>query len=347
MSGVYEIVSGIVRESYFLLNRMSPYLLFGFLFAGILHVFIDTAFVARHLGKDSFPAVIKASLFGIPLPLCSCGVLPAAAGLRRQGAGKGAVLSFLISTPTTGIDSIFATYSFLGGFFTFYRVLASFFAGVLSGTLANIFLKGGDNPLVNDDKTVCRVCFRDNGDGHAHTLAEKAREALRYAFVVLLGDTGKSIIGGIALGGVISYSIPEGFIHRYMAGGWQAMLIMLVIGIPMYVCSTASIPIAVALMLKGMNPGAAFVFLLAGPATNAVGMAVVAKLLGKKALVIYLLSISFSAVALGLLLDRLWPLFQSGSIKSIMHSMAVFPVWFDFVSSFLLLALIVFNILRK
>ena len=136
-----DVITGIFRESYFLINKMSPYLIFGFFFAGILHVFINTETVARHLGKNDLISVVKASLFGIPLPLCSCGVLPAAFSLRKEGASRGAILSFLISTPTTGVDSILATYSLLGGVFAIYRVMASFIAGVFSGIVANLFIR--------------------------------------------------------------------------------------------------------------------------------------------------------------------------------------------------------------
>lgn len=297
-----DVILGIIRESWLLLTRMSPYLLFGFAAAGLLHAFVDTRKITAHLGEHSLASVIKASIIGIPLPLCSCGVLPLAMSLRREGASKGAILSFLISTPTTGVDSIFATYSLLGWFFTAYRVLASFVTGVFSGILANIFLK--DEVTVEAPPPKCKMCEMEGF--HGHSFAERAKGAFEYAFVELMTDTGKWLVAGIVIGGVISYFVPESFIKTYMGSGLRSMLIMLLIGIPMYVCASGSIPIAAALMIKGLNPGAAFVFLLSGPATNAAGMAVIGGQLGKKVLTIYLFSIVVCSLALGALLNLIW-----------------------------------------
>ncbi len=340
-----SIVLGIIKESYYLLNEMSPYLLFGFLFAGILHVFIDTAFIARHLGKGSFLSVVKASLFGIPLPLCSCGVIPAAMSLRKEGASKGAILSFLISTPTSGVDSILATYALLGPFFAVYRVIASFVTGVFSGTLANIFLKENDSGPAVEEKKKCPICQED--EEHGHTLFYKVREVFRYAFGALLGDIGKWLIVGIIIGGAISYFMPEKFIETYLGSGLKSMIVMLIVGIPMYVCATGSIPIAAALMLKGMNPGAAFVFLLAGPATNAVGMTVISQQLGKKALAVYLVSISVCSVGMGILMNKIWTIFQSGEMAEAMHHGALIPEPVALSCSGLLVILLLYNVLKK
>jgi len=339
-----EIIFGIIRESYFLLNKMSVYLLFGFFFAGVLHVFINTETIGRHLGKSDLFSVIKASLFGIPLPLCSCGVIPAALSLRKEGASKGAILSFLISTPTTGIDSILATYSLLGGFFALYRIIASFVAGVFSGVLANIFVR--DEKDVPDKKTdACKLC--GNHEEHSHPVSHKVKEVFRYAFVELLGDTGRWLLLGVVIGGVISYFLPEEFIRTYLGSGWKAMVIMLIVGIPMYVCATGSIPIAAALMLKGMNPGAAFVFLLAGPATNAVGITVISKHIGKKALVIYLFSIAVSSVLMGLLLDSIWGVFHVGSADRVMRHTVLMPGWLDLGATVVLLTLIGYTLFQE
>ncbi|MFH1847005.1 MAG: SO_0444 family Cu/Zn efflux transporter [Candidatus Omnitrophota bacterium] len=340
-----NIIIGILRESYFLFNKMSPYLVFGFLFAGVLHVFIDTSTVSRHLGKSSLFSVIKAALFGIPLPLCSCSVIPAAMALRKEGASKGSVLSFLISTPTTGVDSIFATYSLLGGLFTVYRVIASFVTGVLSGIIANIFLKE-DNHGIREEPVKCKLC---NEHGVCeHGLYHKIGCVFTYAFGDLLKDSGGALLIGIFIGGVITYFLPGGFIERYLGAGINAMVIMLLVGIPMYVCATASIPIAAALMLKGMNPGAAFVFLVAGPATNIVTMIVVAKNIGKNALVIYLGSIALSSLVLGFLLDKVYLYFgQIDSLRFIIHRKAILPEWLGISTSVVLFILIVYNFVKR
>ena len=340
---------GILRESIDLLNKMAPYLLFGFFFAGILHIFLSPEGIARHLGKGNFSSVIKASLFGIPLPLCSCGVVPAALSLRKEGASRGSVLAFLISTPTTGIDSIFATYALMGGLFTAYRVFASFIAAVFAGIMANIFTKEDASSLEKGDEK-CKMCREDGGheDGqHNHTVWERAKGALHYAFVELLGDVAKWLLLGILIGGAIAYFIPEAFITRYLGSGLQAMVIMLLIGAPMYVCATGSIPIAAALMLKGMNPGAAFVFLLAGPATNAVTMTIVSKYIGKRAVAIYLISIAITSIGLGLLLDRIWILFGDLRLQHAAMHGQILPVWVERMSTIILILLIMYGILNR
>jgi uncharacterized membrane protein YraQ (UPF0718 family) len=287
--------------------------------------------------------VIKASLIGIPLPICSCGVLPLAMSLKKEGASKGAILSFLISTPTTGVDSIFATYSLLGGFFAAYRVLASFVTGVFAGVLANLFLKDEQEPA--GPVQPCKMCCAEGE--HAHSGKERARTALSYAFVDLMRDTGKWLLAGILIGGGISFFMPESFIKSYMGSGFPAMLVMLAIGIPMYVCASGSIPIAAALMMKGMNPGAAFVFLLSGPATNAAGMAVIGGRLGKKALAVYLFSIAICSLALGALLDVIWV--SSGMVFSPPHAhgMGNIEAWIGISSSVILLGLIANGSFRR
>lgn len=334
-----NIIMAILQESYLLFNKMSPYLLFGFLFAGVLHIFLDTGTVARHLGKGNFLSVIKASLFGIPLPLCSCSVIPTGMSLYKEGASKGSVLSFLISTPTTGVDSIFATYSLLGGLFTVYRILASFVTGVLAGIITNFFIKR-DPSSAPKDKGECKMCHIDQE--HVHGIPHKIKSVFGYAFGDLIKDSGVALLAGVIIGGIIMYLFPEDFIVRYLGSGIKAMLVMLVIGIPMYVCATASIPIAAALMLKGINPGAAFVFLVAGPATNIVTMMVVAKNMGAKTLVIYLGSIAFGSIVLGIFLDKIYLYFyQAESFRFILQHREMIPAWIKMSASVILFVLII------
>jgi len=342
---IADTITGILKESYLLFNKMSPYLLFGFLFAGILHVFLKTDMVSRHLGRSSFFSVVKASLFGIPLPLCSCSVIPAAMSLRKDGASRGAVLSFLISTPTTGVDSIFATYSLLGGFFMVYRIIASFLTGVLSGVLANFLIKEPP-PVMEDGSVECKLC--DSGEKHIHSVRDRVKGVFGYAFGDLLKDSGMALLAGVVIGGAISYFLPESFIETYLGSGIKAMFIMLVVGIPMYVCATASIPIAAALMLKGMDPGAAFVFLVAGPATNVLTMTIVARNMGGKSLAIYLGSIIFSSITLGLLLDKGYMYFGLKDTVQIIlrHHRELIPGLISTGASVTLFVLIMYNYLK-
>jgi len=338
-----EIILGILKEAYFLLNKMSIYLVLGFLFAGVVHIFLKEGMVASHLGKGNFMSVIKASLFGIPLPLCSCGVVPAALSLRKEGASKGAVLSFLISTPTTGLDSILATYALLGGFFAAYRVAASFIAGVFAGLFANILFKEKGASAAKKDDKKCKHCDEE-APHEEHSIIEKIKSVFTYAFGTLLRDVGGWLLIGILIGGAISYFVPEEFISRYLGYGWQSMIIMLLIGIPMYVCSSGSLPIAAALMLKGMSPGAAFVFLLAGPATNSVALTVIASQFGKRVVLVFLTSIISCSLILGLFLNHIWHLLDINIAEHLAHHVDIIPAWITIGASGFLLICIFLNL---
>jgi len=341
------IITGIFEASYDLFRRMAPFLLFGYFFAGMLHVFLKKGAIFSHLGKNDLKSVIKASLFGVPLPLCSCAVIPAAMSLRKEGASKGAVLSFLISTPTTGVDSIFATYSLLGAFFAVYRVIASFITGIFSGTLANLFLKKDDGGQLSAD-VKCGACGSDIEKKTAKSVTGRIKEVFRYAYIDLLKDTGPSLLLGIFLGGAISFLMPKELVETHLGSGILPMAVMLAAGLPMYVCATASIPIAAALVAKGLAPGAAFVFLVAGPATNIVTMSVVAKSMGKKALAIYLVSIIFCAVSMGAGLDMFWE--HSGLNEAFFlphHEAGSSPGWTGSAAGLILFALIAKDLLNR
>ncbi|MFC1808753.1 SO_0444 family Cu/Zn efflux transporter [Candidatus Omnitrophota bacterium] len=328
---------------------MSIYLLFGFIFAGVLHIFMKEGTIAKHLGGNNASSVVKASLFGIPLPLCSCGVLPTALSLKKEGASKGAVLSFLISTPMTGVDSILATYALLGGLFATYRVIACFLAGLCAGFIGNFFFRNetSEQEQVKNDNGNCKICDEDDCVTEKHNFIDKVKGVFTYAFHDLLDDAGAWLIVGLFLGGIISYFAPAELIEAHLGSGMKAMLIMLVLGIPMYICATGSIPIVASLMLKGMSPGAAFVFLMAGPATNSVALTVIAKHMGKKAMAIFLSSVVISSLALGSLLDVLWRRFDINLVDQVMHSGEHIPQWVEMSASIFLLLAIAWNILRK
>jgi len=340
---------GILYEASFLLNKMSLFLLFGFVFAGVLHIFLKEGTIAKHLGSNSVGSVVKASLFGIPLPLCSCGVLPAALSLKKEGASNGAVLSFLISTPMTGVDSILATYALLGGLFATYRVIACFLAGLCAGFVGNLVLADKPPEKINTEekKINCKLCFEENCSTSQHPIHDKIKGVIVYAFRFLLEDVGVSLIVGLFLGGLISYFAPPTLVAEHLGSGLMAMIIMMLLGVPMYVCATSSIPIVASLMLKGMSPGAAFVFLMAGPATNTVAIAVIGKQLGKKALFVFLGSVVISSLLLGSLLDVLWNLFNVDLVGHVMRHGEHIPVWIEQGASIVLLLAIALNILRK
>ncbi|HPG38615.1 MAG TPA: permease [bacterium] len=337
---IIDFVFGVLKSSYVLLKEMAPYLLFGFLSAGILREFISTEQIARHLGKNSFGSVVKAALFGVPLPLCSCGVIPPTMTLRNAGASRGAVLSFLIATPTTGVDSIFATYSLLGPVFAVYRVAASFFAGIFSGIAANLFDSGSDGagPMPQPQAVVSRI---------KPGLLSRIYKIFHYAFVELLSDIGKWLLIGIVIGGLITWLIPPDFFQSTFTSRWQAMLLILLVSVPLYVCATGSIPIAAALMMKGLNPGAAFVLLLAGPATNAVTITVISRYLGKKSTLIYLSTLIISSMGFGFILDFIWNRFDLAFTFHHQHNHQILPGWLNTSSAIFLTVMLAFVLVKK
>lgn len=288
-----------------LLNEMSPYLLFGFFIAGVLHEFVPRRIYADKLSGNNFRSVFWATMFGIPLPLCSCGVIPTAASLRREGASKGATVSFLISTPQTGVDSILATASLLGIPFAVIRPLVALVTALAGGWAVN------------------RWCGDDAAESNAPKHDEKKKGfwqkcigTLRYGFIEMLQDIGKWIVIGLIIAAIITVAVPEGFFSQFSGYPILSMLIVLAFAVPMYLCATGSIPIAAALILKGLSPGAALVLLMAGPATNMAAILVINKLLGRKTLIVYLLTVIAGAMGFGLLIDYALPAeWFTGAIK--------------------------------
>ncbi len=296
-----ELLVEIIIASWVVLTEMAPYLLLGFFFAGVLSVVISPEWVERHLGGTGFGQVFKASLFGVPLPLCSCGVLPVAAGLRRQGASRGATTSFLLSTPQTGVDSIAVTYALLGPFIAALRPLAALITGVLGGTLVHGLAErnGAETePLVSGKSCAVDGCC-DDDPAHGHTF----KDAMRYGFVTLPRDIGRALLVGVLLSGVISALIAPDTLRAYLGGGLLPILAAMAIGIPLYVCATASTPIALSLIVAGLSPGAALAFLISGPATNSAALTTLWKVLGRRTTLVYLLTVAVGAIGTGLLVD--------------------------------------------
>ena len=287
-----------MHEIIHLINEMSPYLLLGFLLAGLMHSFIPGWYYTKFLAKKSFRSVINAALFGIPLPLCSCGVIPTAMSLRKEGASKGAVASFLIATPQTGVDSIIATFSLMGLPFAIVRPIAALLTAVFGGTMVN----------TTDDSKEKSVETTDKHDDHKHEhegFFAKLREALEYAYIEMMEDIGKWLVIGLVIAGLITVFVPAEVFAIFNGNTLASMLLVLCIALPMYLCATGSIPIAVALMMKGLTPGAALVLLMAGPACNFASMLVIRKVLGVRTLITYLASIIIGSIAFGYLIDYL------------------------------------------
>jgi uncharacterized membrane protein YraQ (UPF0718 family) len=341
-----EIIGLILKESWHLLLEASVYILFGMLVGGILKVFLSPSFVADHLGRGKFSSVIKAALFGIPIPLCSCGVLPAAASLKKQGANNGATTAFLISTPESGVDSIAITYALLDPIMTVARPVAAFMTAVAAGFTENLMQnqKEEDWKQIIDRSCPIDKCCDGNScppEEHAkhHSFSEKLWSGLKFAVDDLWGDLAGWFLAGLLLAGVIAAVIPNEVMTSYLGGGLHSMLIMLIVGIPMYICATASTPVAAALILKGVSPGAALVFLLVGPATNVTSLSVLFGLLGKRATVIYLVMLSFFAVLSGLVLDMIYSGFGVSAGALVGQAGEVIPYWLQLAAALIVLVL--------
>lgn len=322
IDSIFSVVLGILSESWGLFEEAAPYLFLGFVVAGLLHALVSDEKILKYLGKSAgkFRSALNASIIGIPLPLCSCGVVPTALSLKNRGATKGATLSFLISTPETGVDSIAITYALLDPIMTVFRPIASMTTALFTGLAENIIgekreskksLLSSENgsialmqaPACSDSSCSCHS--ETDIDENASILI-KIKKALKYSFVELLGDISGWLMVGILIAGIISFAIPDEMVGDYLGGGVFSMILMLVIGIPLYICATASTPLAAALVSKGMSPGTAFVFLLAGPATNAATITMVTRFLGKRSAALYLSMIAVCSLAFGLLLDMIY-----------------------------------------
>jgi uncharacterized membrane protein YraQ (UPF0718 family)/copper chaperone CopZ len=295
-----------LAASWSVFGAMAPYLLLGFFVAGLLSVVISPDWVERHLGGNGLGQVVKASLFGVPLPLCSCGVIPVAASLHRHGAGKGATTAFLLSTPQTGVDSIAVTYALLGPFLAVVRPVAAFATGIFGGGLVQAF--NGDGAAVEEsaDEAAREGCCSSAAcDDQETAKPSKILEALHYGLVVLPRDIGKALIYGVLISGLIAAVVEPRALESALGGGLLPMLAAMAIGIPLYVCATASTPIALGLIHAGLSPGAALVFLISGPATNSAALTTLWKVLGRRAAILYLVTVAVASLATGFAIDGL------------------------------------------
>lgn len=307
MNLLFQIFSAVWE----LLLESSVYILFGLLIGGLLKAFLSPSYIAKHLGKGKYSSVLKAAFFGIPLPLCSCGVLPAAAALRKQGANNGATTAFLIATPESGVDSIVVSYALLDPIMTVARPIAAFITAVIAGLTENL-----RNPpeksrmLIDHSCPIDNCCNGDNcpPDKHAthHSFREKIWAGCRFAYTELWPELAGWFFIGILFGGIITALVPDNLLSHYLGSGISAKLLMITVSIPLYICATASTPIAAALILKGVSPGTALVFLLAGPATNVTSLSVLTTILGKRATGLYLVNIAAISICCGLILDQLY-----------------------------------------
>jgi hypothetical protein len=305
---MYNLPLEIVWQSWLVLGEMAPYLLFGFAVAGLLSVLISPEWTERHLGGRGLRPVLEAALWGIPMPLCSCSVIPVVASMRRHGASRAAATAFLLSSPQTGADSIAATYAMLGPVFAVFRPVAALVSGILGGCLALVFgqARRGEAEEEPGMAPCTEVCCAGPPEGARRPSV--LWRAVRYGFVTMPRDLAVALAVGILSAGAMSALVHPNELQPYLGGGWLSILILMAVGIPLYVCATASVPIAAGLMYLGASPGAALAFLIAGAGTNASTLPVIWKVLGRRTALVYLATVAASAVLCGLLLNWIVPL---------------------------------------
>lgn len=287
-----DMLLNILNEIWRVTVAMAPYLLFGFLMAGVLSVLISRDYIRRHLGGSGWLQPIKAALLGVPLPICSCGVIPLAASLRKHGAGRGATASFLASTPQTGVDSLMVTYALLGWIYAIFRAVVAFVSGIVCG-LAVGAVSSKQEPEAPECTDEC--CQPSN----THII----KRMLSYGFIALPRDIARAMVLGIVISGIISGLIPENFFVDRMGDSMVAMFLMLLIGIPLYVCSSGSVPVALAFIKAGISPGAVLVFLITGPATNAATLTTLWSIIGRRQMVVFLATLSLCALGAGFIMN--------------------------------------------
>lgn len=332
-----------LNEAVMLGIEMAPYLMLGFLFAGILHVYFPHDKVLKYLGKNDLRSVVNSAILGVPLPLCSCGVIPTGISFYKSGASRGSTVSFLISTPQTGVDSIMATGSLLGWPFAIVRPIVAFVTGIFGGVITNRAYR--NEPVAGEE----------SGKDPKETIKEGKRynrlfEMFRYAYFDFLQDIAKWLLIGILLAALIAVLVPDDFFVRYIGNDFLSMLVVLAVAVPLYVCATGSVPIAAVLIMKGVSPGAALVFLMAGPATNVATMTVIGKVMGKKTLALYLTAIIGGALLSGLFINwflpREWFTLPMGSMHA-GHHHEWLPLWLKAGSGVILLILSIVALIRR
>lgn len=333
----------LINSLLFMLNEMSPYVLLGFLIAGVMHAFIPQKTIARHLSGTGIKPVIKAAAVGIPLPLCSCGVLPTAIAMKRNGASKAASTSFLVATPQTGVDSIAATWSLLGPAFAVIRPVAALVTALLGGVAVGRAESKDESPA----SSCGDECSTAEETEHK-SFGRKCLDALRYGFIDLVSSIGGWLVVGLIIAAVITVYVPDDFFAIFGNRPILSMIAVLIVAIPMYVCATGSIPIALSLMLKGLSPGTALVLLMAGPAANFASFTLISREMGRKSALIYLASIIVGALAFGLAIDYLLPASWFDIAK--IHPEGVgchhFSI-FNTICSVILASLLIFTFLKR
>ena len=291
-----------------LVVESAPWLLAGYLLAGIIKQVIPDHWVKGQLAQPGASSVLKAAFIGAPLPLCSCGVIPAALGIRKAGASKGATSSFLVATPETGVDSISFSYAVLGPIFAICRPVSAIISSIVAGLLVNVMDREDD--MVEPEATAGHCCSSTAKEQEKMPpLGARLVNAVSYGFGRMIADTAIWLVIGLGAAALITVLVPQSFFLQW-GDGLLAMIVMVVVGLPMYICATASTPVAAGFLFAGVSPGAALVFMLTGPATNIATIGVIREHLGTRSLIAYLIGVIGSAIACGLILNELYSMFS-------------------------------------
>jgi uncharacterized protein len=309
-----------------LLIESAPWLLIGYLLAGIIKQVIPSEWVHKQMAKAGFVSIVKGALIGAPLPLCSCGVIPTALAVRKAGASKGATSSFLVATPETGVDSISFSYAVLGPVFAIARPVAALTSAIIAGVLVNTFDK--EEEVVEPIEAASSCCHsKQQEQSEAEpSLGEKLISAVQYGYGRMISDTAKWLVIGLLAATIITAVVPQSFFLQW-GDGLLAMIVMVIVGLPMYICATASTPVAAGLLFAGISPGAALVFMLTGPATNIATMGVIKEQLGMRSLIAYMVGVIVSAIGCGLILNELYTAYGWQLQISMMEHGASYPLW--------------------
>ncbi|HOE37345.1 MAG TPA: permease [Kiritimatiellia bacterium] len=295
MNQTLDIVVRIAKQAWAVLGEMAPWVLGGFAIAGVLSLWLNARVVRKHFGGARFSAILKAVALGVPLPVCSCGVIPLGASLRKHGAGKGPTAAFLMSTPQTGVDSIAVTYGMMGGLFALMRPLAALVSGILCGFAVEV--TNGDAPAAGDAP-------EPELEDEQHPWWQRV---LHNGWVVLPRSVGGALVIGAVVSAIVMVLVPPNYVAEKISSPLLQMVLMLAFGIPVYICSTAAVPFALGLLAAGLTPGAALVFLIGGPGVSASTLIAVQRLMGWRAMLVYVLVLALCAIAFGYLMDSLLP----------------------------------------
>ena len=317
-----------------LVIESAPWLLVGYLLAGIIKQVIPSSWVEKQLAPPGFSSILKGALIGAPLPLCSCGVIPAALAIRKAGASKGATSSFMVATPETGVDSISFSYAVLGPIFAVVRPIGALISAIVAGVLVSTFDR--EEPVIEEKSQSCGNCCTDSQQGTSQkvSLGQRFLNAVRYGYGRMIQDTAKWLVIGLVAATFITALVPQSFFLQW-GDGLLAMLIMVIVGLPMYICATASTPVAASLLFAGISPGAALVFMLTGPATNIATMGVIKEQLGLRSLVAYLIGVIGTAIACGLILNELYQMLNLSLQLEITEHGQSYPLWRQLAAVFL------------